>query len=288
MQLDSCLEQFLTYLHGIKNASPHTVRNYKIDIQSFIDFAKNKSIDRQLCREFIAFLYDKNLAKKTLRRRLQALKSFFSFCKEHAFMQENPLENISMPKLEKKIPTTLSIEEVERFFNQIDTSTLLGTRDRAMVELFYSSGLRLSELTGLNVDDVDLQNGLVKIMGKGKKERLSPITKSAKKWIESYLSHPERKKKSPALFLNRFSSRLTPRSVDRIFAQYLRASGLLGHITPHTLRHTIATNLLENGMDLKSIQKLLGHSSLNTTTIYTQVSTKLKKEVYKETHPRAH
>jgi len=194
------------------------------------------------------------------------------------------------------LPVSLNYEQLTQLFDQPDTSTYLGYRDRTIMELFYSSGLRVSELAALNRQDFDYENLTVKLRGKGKKERIIPITKNAADWIKSYLDHSERHHDSDmhmaqvdphAIFLNKLGTRLTTRSVDRKFDHYLTQSGLAGKVTPHTIRHTIATHWLENGMDLKTIQVLLGHSSLATTTIYTQVSSKLKKKVYDETHPRA-
>ncbi len=206
------------------------------------------------------------------------------------------MEEIDSPKIERTIPISLTYGHIQKLFDSPDTQTYLGFRDRAIMELFYSSGLRVSELVGLNRQDFDAQNLLLKIRGKGKKERIVPITKNAADWITSYLEHPERQReledhlaqKDPhTIFLNRLGTRITTRSIDRMFEKYLKFSGLAADITPHTIRHTIATHWLENGMDLKTIQLLLGHSSLATTTIYTQVSTKLKQKTYQETHPRA-
>ncbi|HNA61774.1 MAG TPA: tyrosine-type recombinase/integrase, partial [Rhabdochlamydiaceae bacterium] len=198
------------------------------------------------------------------------------------------------PKLEKKIPAPLSREEIDRLFQQPDIQTFLGFRDRCIMELFYSSGLRISELVALSRSDFDAQNHTLRVKGKGKKERVIPITKSAAVWITNYLNHPERvldgeshfvQKDHDAIFLNKWGERITVRSVDRNFKLFLKQSGLSALATPHTIRHTIATHWLENGMDLKTIQTLLGHSSLATTTIYTQVSTNLKKDVYDKAHP---
>jgi integrase/recombinase XerC len=209
----------------------------------------------------------------------------------------NPMEEIDSPKLEKRVPFSMSYEQVQHFFNQPDLNEYLGFRDRCIMELFYSSGLRVSELVALNRSDLDPQNLLVRLKGKGKKERVIPITKNAADWVQSYLNHAERHRETDghlaqvdaeAIFLNRMGTRLTTRSVDRKFDKYLAASGFAGKVTPHTIRHTIATHWLENGMDLKTIQLLLGHTSLATTTIYTHVSPKLKKEVYDKAHPRAH
>ena len=208
----------------------------------------------------------------------------------------SPLDEIESPKLDKKIPAVLNYEQVTRLLEMPDTATYLGFRDRAIMELFYSSGLRISELANLNRKDFDNANLQLRVRGKGKKERLVPITKTASEWVVRYLEHKDRhidgelhkaQKDGEAIFLNRWGYRLQVRSIDRQFEQYLRASGLAGRITPHVIRHTIATHWLEKGMDLKTIQLLLGHRSLAATTIYTQVSTRLKKEVYDKAHPLA-
>lgn len=288
--LASAIDNFLHYLSAIKNASTHTLRNYSIDLRSLLHFAKEKEPDRRMIREYVAYLFDQNANKRTIARRLSAMRSFFTYCMREKLIDKNPMEDIELPKLEKKIPVCLQYEQIKILFSQPDTTTLLGFRDRAMMELFYSSGLRVSELAAMNREDFDPETLRIKVRGKGKKERLIPITQNAATWITNYLEYPERhfvEKDAHAIFLNRHGKRLTTRSIDRTFAQYLQSSGLSGHITPHTIRHTIATNLLENGMDLKTIQHLLGHSSLATTTIYTHVSTKLKQKVYKESHPRA-
>jgi integrase/recombinase XerC len=253
-------------------------------------------IDRKTIRGFLAWLSLNKQNKRTVARRLSSLRSFFRFAQSQNLTQSNPTEELDSPKLDRKLPVSLTYDQISHLFDQPDTSTYLGFRDRTIMELFYSSGLRVSELVGLNRQDFDYANLTVKLRGKGKKERIVPITKNAADWIKSYLEHPERYRDSNihsaeidpyAIFLNKLGTRLTSRSVDRKFDFYLTQSGLAGHITPHTIRHTIATHWLENGMDLKTIQVLLGHSSLSTTTIYTQVSTKLKKKIYDETHPRA-
>jgi integrase/recombinase XerC len=253
-------------------------------------------IDRKTIRNYLASLTANHVHKKTLVRRLSSLRTFFKFAFTQKLIPSNPTEDLDTPKIEKKVPTSLSYEHVLRLFEQPDLSTYMGYRDRTILELFYSSGLRVSELIGLNRRDFDPESLLLKVKGKGKKERVVPITKNAAKWMKSYLEHPERHQKNEehlaevdqeAIFLNCFGTRLTTRSVDRNFDKYLKLSGLAGKVTPHTIRHTIATHWLENGMDLKTIQTILGHSSLATTTIYTQVSTKLKKKVYDQAHPRA-
>jgi len=233
--------------------------------------------------------------RRTLVRRLSSLRSFFKFLCKRGLLEKNPLEEIAGPKLDKKIPCSLTYREIEHLLSQPETQTFLGFRDRCILELFYSSALRISELVSLNREDFDPQHLHLRVRGKGKKERLLPVTKTAGKWLTDYLDHPERQSDGErhcsevdrkAIFLNRWGRRLTVRSVDRTFKAYLLKSGLAGTITPHTIRHTLATHWLEKGMDLKTIQTLLGHSSLATTTIYTQVSMRLKREVYVRSHPR--
>lgn len=305
----------------IKNASEHTIRNYAIDLNSFKTYLEQdlpeseksekishlaptnqkdslllEKIDRKTIRGFLASLSTNQQHKRTIARRLSSLRSLFRFCLSQSLIKLDPTEELDSPKLDKKLPSSLSYDQILNLFEQPDTTTYLGYRDRAILELFYSSGLRVSELVSLDRQDFDFHNLTVKLKGKGKKERIVPLTKNAAQWIQSYLNNPERmhgsKTHSPqldedAIFLNKKGTRLSARSVDRNFEAYLKQSGLAGRATPHTIRHTIATHWLENGMDLKTIQVLLGHSSLSTTTIYTHVSTTLKKKVYDETHPRA-
>jgi integrase/recombinase XerC len=283
-------EQFLEYLKVVKDASRHTLRNYAIDLEAFGKFYHwdaPEGIDRRTIRSFLAELSNSGKSKRTIARKLSSLRSFFKFLLKQNIIQVDPTEDLETPKLEKKIPPSLAYEQVERLFSQPDISEFLGLRDRAIMELFYSSGLRLSELVSLNITDVDHEALLIKLKGKGKKERIVPITRNASSWLRRYVEHPERQTTTQPLFLNKYGDRLSDRSVDRKFKEYLKQSSLSARITPHTIRHTIATHWLENGMDLKTIQALLGHSSLATTTIYTQVSTKLKKQVYDAAFPRA-
>lgn len=322
--------RFLEHLKIVKNASEHTIRNYAIDLNVFKAYLEHdwlvdvkpenlpekisykepytqrslsfdhqldlNRIDRKTIRGFLAWLNLNKQNKRTVARRLSSLRSFFRFSQSQQLIQINPTEELDSPKLDRKLPVSLAYEQISHLFEQPDTTTYLGFRDKTIMELFYSSGLRVSELVALNRQDFDYANLTVKLRGKGKKERIVPITKNAADWMKSYLEHEERfcnsnthsaESDPQAIFLNKHGTRLTTRSVDRNFDYYLRQSGLAGKVTPHTIRHTIATHWLENGMDLKTIQVLLGHSSLSTTTIYTQVSTTLKKKIYDETHPRA-
>lgn len=292
-------QNFLRYLQNIKNFSSHTLRNYDLDLVNFYTFLDSQHIyevDKKKIRLYLAYLNQKNLSKRTVLRRLSTLRSFFKFLFKEKLIPNNPLEGISSPKLGKTLPLALTREEIDRFFEQPDVGTFLGFRDRVIMELFYSSGLRVSELIHLNRSDFNDKQFLLKVKGKGKKERLIPVTKNAAQWIIQYLQHPSRyldgehhqkEKDQEAIFLNKWGTRLTSRSVDRNFKFYLKKSGLATHITPHIIRHTIATHWLENGMDLKVIQSLLGHDSLFATTVYTHLSSATHKKIYKKTHPLA-
>ncbi len=301
---EKAVDRFLEHLNVVKNTSEHTVRNYSIDLNTLKSYLEKESdspllietIDRKRLRSFIAHLSAHNKSKATIARHISCLRSFFKYAFLQKLISINPIEDLESPKLDKKIPVSLSYEQVLRLFDEPDLSTYLGFRDRAIMELFYSSGLRINELASLNRNDFDPKSFLIKLKGKGKKERIVPITKNAADWILKYLNHQERhmvfqghlaEADPEAVFLNKLGTRLTTRSIDRNFEKHLTASGLSGHITPHTIRHTIATHWLENGMDLKTIQVILGHTSLTTTTIYTQVSTTLKKQTYDKAHPRA-
>lgn len=297
-------EKFLLHMRVVKMASPHTLRNYKMDLEQFTEFSLSfikgpftlSQIDKKLIRAYLADLHIKLAKKRTVLRRLSSLRSLFKYLVKEGVIFQSPFDEIEAPKLEKTIPVSITYEQVEHLLSQPDLTSYLGLRDRCIMELFYSSGLRISELVGINREDLDLKQYRLRVLGKGKKERIVPITQHAGTWISRYLEHPDRlqdskehqAEKDPIpVFLNKWGTRLTVRSIDRNFKQYLQGSGLVEKITPHTIRHTIATHWLEKGMDLKTIQLLLGHNSLATTTIYTHVSTRLKKEVYEKAHPRA-
>ncbi len=324
--MNSYIAQFLRYYKTVKAASIHTLRNYCIDLNGFKELLELKTlqlpkeklspkvslanlesslsedllkvalIDKKMIRAYLSSLHLDKVSRKTLLRRIASLRSFFKFLTQEKVIQENPMDLIDSPKAEKRIPSTITYEQVEMFMEKPDIHTYFGVRDRCVLELFYSSGLRISELVGLNREDIDLNRQCLKVKGKGKKERVVPMTRHAKEWLKSYLTHSERhqttkehaaEKDAKAIFLNKWGQRITTRSVDRLFKYYFLQCGFANEVTPHTLRHTIATHWLERGMDLKTIQILLGHESLSTTTIYTQVSTKVKKEVYNKAHPRA-
>lgn len=302
---------FLDYLQAIKTASPHTVRNYCIDLNHLASYLaqregltfeplvlecnKRKIVElpfslftKDSLRLYLSSLLQADQAKRTVKRRLSAIRSFARYCLKNEWIVEDPTESIRGPRLAKELPSPITYAQIETLMAMPDLSTHIGFRDRCLLELLYSSGLRIGEVVAINRWDIDFGACLLRIQGKGKKERIVPVTRHANEWLQKYLTHPGRlhvQKDPQAVFLNRFGKRLTTRSIDRKFKQYLRASGFAGNITPHTIRHTIATHWLENGMDLKTIQSLLGHSSLETTTIYTHVSMRLKKQTHDESHP---
>jgi integrase/recombinase XerC len=318
MDFNKSAKLYLKYLEMVKNVSIHTIRNYTIDLDALKEFieinilkikipSKKISVNEEesfsvnlinkwVIRNYLSVLYDKKMKNKTIMRRISSIRSFFKYLMKEKLVDSNPMEEIESPKKERALPHAILYDQIVHLFNMCDVNTYLGLRDRAIMELFYSSGLRLSELADLDIADFDEVSLLINVYGKGKKQRVVPITKTACDWIKKYLYQEERKadtkehkkqKEESAIFLNRFGKRITVRSIDRNFKRYLKLSGLPDNITPHTIRHTIATHWLENGMDLKTIQMLLGHSNLGTTTIYTHVSAKLKRKVYDQTHPRA-
>jgi len=279
------IASFLDYLKVVRQLSLHTVRNYQIDLAAYMTFSKGEFEEERL-REFIVFMYKKNLSKKSVSRRLSALRSFSKYLLRKGVIKNFPLLAIKTPKISKNLPSFLGKDQVILFFSAPNLKTYLGIRDRAIMELLYATGIRVSELAGLNKQDLDRENLWMKVRGKGNKERVIPLTAVALEWIEKNLHHPKRREKEKeAVFLNRWGSRLTTRSIDRLFVAYKKEANIAIKLTPHTLRHTIATHFLENGMDLKTIQEILGHSNLTTTTIYTKVSSQLKKETYDKAHP---
>jgi integrase/recombinase XerC len=284
--LSSKVSVFIDYLRKEKNYSEHTIRAYQKDIQTFFTFLNDKkisSIDSNVISYFIAFLMRYGLDTVTVARKLSSIKSYFKAMKRLGYVSENPADVIRTPKKKKHLPGFLTYEQIE------DGLKIDDPRDHAMMELLYSCWLRASELTGLNVDDVDLRSEEVRVMGKGGKERILPLGRKAREAIISYLhvrKKPTGHDAQPALFLNYRGGRLSTRSLQRIVRKHLikvaRASGT----NPHILRHTFATHMLERGADLRAVQELLGHVSLSTVQIYTHLTTKRLKEIYARAHPR--
>jgi len=249
-------------------------------------------IDTEDVRRFLAFLRDRDYCKSTTARKLATLRSFFKFCMKRGYVQSNPLATIRTPKQDKRLPKFLEEDQVRKLLETPDVSTLLGARDRAMLETMYSTGVRVSELVDLNIQDIDFVGECLHIRGKGKKERITPIAPTALAWIRRYMDLRRADPRAAsfnqqAVFVNKHGQRLSTRSVRRKLDKYLTIAGLDPSISPHTLRHSFATHMLNRGADLRSVQELLGHQSISTTQIYTHVTTARMKQAYDAAHPRS-
>ena len=289
--MEKYIEKFIRYLEIEKNYSPHTILNYKLDLQDFNRFIAGtdlEKIDYLALRKYLAVLKEKNLSSRSVGRRLSALRSFFRFLSREGYIKTNPILMLSSPKLDKHLPSFMTEEEVRKLIESAFAKTpndLSGLRDRAILEVFYSSGLRISEVVGLNVDDVDFISGILKIRGKGKKERIVPVGEAALGAMRKYLD--KKKKETEAVFLNKNSRRITTRGVMDIVMKYLHLAGIKPGVSAHTFRHSFATHLLNRGADLRTVQELLGHANLSTTQIYTHLTTERLKSVYDKAHPHA-
>jgi integrase/recombinase XerC len=342
--MKEAMAKYLEYLQSVKNSSPHTVLNYRKDLEQFLAFLSPPGVQppaltgvtHGLIREFVAHLHDQGMEKSSIARKLAALRSFFKYCVREGHLRENPARLVPTPKLPKRIPSVLSAEEMNGFLNDLGgqgqaargaressrkggllpraTATassakrgrgaqieegLLMRRDRALLELLYAAGLRVSELTGLNLVDMEQKERILRVRGKGSKERIVPYGAKAQEALEKYwplreqlleqrklmrngeLPHTE------AIFLNYSGRRLTQRSVGRIVKKYVRIANVNWDLHPHSLRHAFATHLLADGADLRAIQELLGHQSLSTTQKYTHASIRQLMEIYDKTHPHA-
>lgn len=299
--MEEALAEFLRHLSLEKNASEHTVKSYREDLNQALTFFREqggvrgqepRQISTRHVRAYLAWLHEQQYSKATIARRMAAVRSWFRFLCRQGVVEGNPADGLRSPRQEKKLPHFLSEEDLNRLLEKPPLGTPLGLRDRAILETLYSAGVRVSELTGLNVEDVDLDSGLAVVRGKGKRERLAPLGRPALAALKRWLPWREEvaKKKhraTPAVFLNKNGSRLTSRSVGRLLEKYLALAGLDPRTSPHTLRHSFATHLLDRGADIRSVQELLGHRSLGTTQIYTHVTTSRLKESYHQAHPRA-
>lgn len=288
---------YVRYLIAERNASPYTIRNYRSEIEQFFAFlayegiATWEEVDSQVLRRYLAWLLDEGYNKASVARRISELRSFCRFLQNSGLLEKNPFDQVSSIKAPKRLPNYLSIDEVFALLAAPDTSTPQGQRDRAILEMIYGGGLRVSELVGLNLGDLDLVQGEVRVLGKGDKERVAllgqPAVAALKLYIEKGRPELVNKKTGTALFLNRHGNRLSARSVQMFLNKYAREAGIQRLVTPHVLRHTFATHLLDGGADLRTVQELLGHSELATTQIYTHVSQTQARKVYLQAHPRA-
>ncbi|MCE5184899.1 MAG: tyrosine recombinase XerC [Planctomycetaceae bacterium] len=328
MDNSGVIQEFINYLKFEKHFSNHTAKCYGADLEQFVSYITQHSADEQngalepshpwetggtatatqtdvqvhldelllavdvnAVRRFMAELAGHQYSKSTTARKLATLRSFYKFLVKRNYLSSNPVTTIKTPKQEKKLPKFLEYEQVMRLLNTPPANTWLGSRDRAILEVLYSTGMRVSELVGLNMDDVDFLSEVIHVRGKGKKERLCPIGTSALQSIQTYIEFRNRRMASDSafdskvLFANKHGKRLSTRSVRRKMDKYLIEAGLDPSISPHTLRHSFATHMLNNGADLRSVQELLGHQSLSTTQIYTHVTTTRMNEEYQKAHP---
>ncbi len=284
--------KFVSYLDIEKNYSAHTLRCYKTDLNELADFLDDKDPRKTThldLRRFLAELKGRNCAKRTVVRKLGAIRSFFRFLFREKYLTQNPADSIFTPKLDRRLPEFLDTEKMLKFITSPLSDNILGLRDRAILEILYSTGMRVSELVQLDQQDVDLLSGVAKVKGKGKKERLTLLGSEAGSALRNYLKERslEGQDSVKALFLNARGTRLTDRSIRRVIDKYITKCGIEQKISPHSLRHSFATHMLNNGADLRSVQELLGHKNLSTTQIYTHLGSKRIKEIYSKAHPRA-
>jgi tyrosine recombinase XerC len=296
--MSDLVDRFLGYLEGERGASPQTVRAYAADLVQFVGFAAGDgafdpaAITAVHVRRYLAHLRQDGSSRPTIARKLASLRSFYRFLVREGLVGDNPAANLSAPRREQRLPIFLDEDEVERLLTSPDPQDPAGLRDRAILEVLYSTGMRIGELAAVSLDDVDLLGEVLKARGKGKKERLVPLGTPAVHALRDYLACRESfggrgRRSRTALFLNKGGTRLSDRGIRRLFHKYARRAGLPARATPHTLRHSFATHMLNRGADLRSVQELLGHSSLASTQIYTHVTTEKLKSVYDKAHPHA-
>ena len=304
--LKTYVDKFLYYEEVITGKSYNTIKSYKKDIMQFIDYLNEyeeidefENVETITFRSFIAYLNSANkkddderkvVSKRSINRKISALRTFFKYLQEKKIVKTNKVNYITMPKFEKELPNILGREDINKLREAVNTSKITGIRDRLIIELLYSSGIRASELIDLNEYMINIEERELRVIGKGNKERIPFFSENSKKWLEKYIE--EKKKKysnytKDVVFANSKGEKLTTRSLRRLIADYAKKAGLQKEVTPHVFRHTFATELLNNGVDIRYLQELLGHSSISTTQVYTHVSKALLKDVYMNTHPLA-
>ena len=317
-EMDRALSSFLSYLLNERNASRHTVDSYRLDIQQFAMLQLNadvetaqidwNSVDVYMARTYIVKLQEElEVSRTSILRKLSGMRSFYRYMQREQLAHDNPFSGLIAPKRQKLLPKYMTVEEVGRLLDtpqlfwkdayekeiakDEESARFSAARDAAILEVIYSGGLRISEALGLNMEDLDLISGVMRVRGKGKKERLcglgNPAIRALRKYFPVRRMRSGNERRNAPVFVNRFGQRLTTRSFQRNFKLYLRAAGLPLDMTPHKLRHSFATHLLDAGADLRSVQELLGHANLSTTQIYTHISTERMKAVYNKAHPRA-
>jgi integrase/recombinase XerC len=298
--MDDALAEYLRHLGIEKNASAHTVKSYREDLTQAVEYFRGQlgngagpgRVSTRLVRSYLAWLHEQGYAKSTVARRIAAVRSWFRFLCRQGTLPSNPADGLRGPRQDKKLPHFMSEDDMTRLLETPESVTPLGLRDRAILETLYSAGLRVSEVVGLELDDIDFDAGIIMVRGKGKKERLALVGGKAQEALKAWIGARDlllegRLARAVAVFLNKNGTRLTTRSVGRMLEKYLAQAGLDPRSSPHTLRHSFATHLLDRGADIRSVQELLGHASLGTTQIYTHVTTHRLRDSYHKAHPRA-
>lgn len=289
------MREFVDYLKIVKNYSDNTIRNYEIDLDEYKVFLDHKGItnynvDYKIVREYIEYLNKLNYKSNTISRRISALRSFYKFLYKKNKVSFNPMVLINNPKKEKELPKFLYVNEIEELLSQMDNS-IQGIRDHLIIELLYSTGIRVSELVNIKIKDIDFNNKIIKIIGKGSKERIVIYGSYLENVLNNYLNNSrcfiKNYNNTDYLVINMNGNKITDRSIRNIINKYMKMTTIQKRISPHTLRHTFATHLLDNGCDLRAVQELLGHSDLGTTQIYTHISNERLRDVYLKSHPRA-
>ncbi len=294
------IRAFLDYLRDARNYSPHTVAAYECDLREFLAFWESEfpgrvmtpaGVDRRAIRRFLAWLHDGAFASRSIARKLACLKSFFRYLRKMHLVESNPAATVVSPKLERRLPRTLDERCVARLMEQPDRSTTEGARDAALLEILYSAGIRLSELIALRLADIDFDNGTIKVTGKGSKQRIIPFGSRARSALQAYIAvRPElasRGERPSNAFLSSHGKPMSPKVVNRLMNRYIGMVSEIEKRSPHVLRHTFATHLLNRGADLRAVKELLGHESLSTTQMYTHVSVEHLRKVYAQAHPKA-
>ena len=306
--LKAYIDKFLYYEEVVIGKSYNTIKSYKKDIMQFIDYLNEyeeikdfEEVETMTFRSFIAYLnsgdkensknnIQKSVSKRSINRKISALRTFFKYLQEKKIVKTNKVAYITMPKFEKELPNVLNKEDINKLRDAVNTEKITGIRDRLIIELLYSSGIRASELIDLNEYMVNIEEREIRVIGKGNKERITFFSENTKKWLEKYIEEKKRRYSNytkDTIFTNSRGEKLTTRSLRRLIADYAKKAGLQKEVTPHVFRHTFATELLNNGVDIRYLQELLGHSSISTTQVYTHVSKAFLKDVYMNTHPLA-
>ena len=291
--------KYVNYLEAERNVAAYTVRNYTTDLLDFFQFLRDKGVsslkevDRHVLRDYLSHLMEQGFAKASIARKLSAIRSLYRYLLREEMIATNPAATTSSPKLDKRLPSFLTTGEIERLLEAPDLSTPQGQRDRALMELLYASGIRVSELVSLNLEQVNLDTNEIRVWGKGSKERIALMGEPAAEALRAYLQQGRPKlfgtriRMTNALFINRYGERLIERRVQRILEKYANTAGIGRRVYPHMLRHTFATHLLDGGADLRVVQELLGHANLSSTQIYTHVTRSQARKVYLSAHPMA-